>query len=91
MEVTKKVEVESEEAKRALLQFKLQNNKLNKDLKETKSMQADTSRQLEESKTEVDSLIQRVRQLQQGFIYSGWSIKNRTAYFQQVSSVKNAY
>ncbi|XP_072169012.1 uncharacterized protein [Diadema setosum] len=64
-EVTKTVEVESEEAKRALLQFKLQNNKLKKDLGELTGVHKDTEKQLEESKTEVDSLVQKLEEREQ--------------------------
>lgn len=52
--------MESEEAKRALLQFKLQNNKLKKDLSSLKENHADTEKQLEDSKNETDSLVQKV-------------------------------
>eukprot|EP00057_Strongylocentrotus_purpuratus_P020865 XP_011675339.1 PREDICTED: kinesin-like protein KIFC3 [Strongylocentrotus purpuratus] len=65
VEVDKRVEVESEEAKRALLQFKLQNNKLKKDLSSLKETHADTEKQLEDSKNEVDSLVQKLEEREQ--------------------------
>ncbi|XP_054748259.2 kinesin-like protein KIFC3 [Lytechinus pictus] len=65
VEVEKRVEVESEDAKRALLQFKLQNNKLKKDLSSLKETHADTEKQLEDSKNEVDSIVQKLEEREQ--------------------------